>query len=141
MKNKLALLNIILPILMLVILLFSELSENTVIIITLTLFIGWVIPYFICIISGIILYRDTHQRLGFIINNLNLLLLLILITFCIRIYDRNILIFIIEYSILTILSFIDITRFLKYIKTHPSKSKIEKKEIKEKKKKNNGAIV
>lgn len=141
MKNKLALLNILLPIIMLAILLFAKLSENTVIIITLTLFIGWVIPYFICILSGIIIYRNTHQRLGFIVNNLNLLLLLILMTFCIRIFDKKILIFIIEYSILIIISFINITRFLKYIKAHPSKSKIEKKEIKEKKQKNNGAIV
>lgn len=141
MKNKLALLNILLPIAMLIILLVSKLSENTVIIITLTLFVGWVIPYFICLITGIILYRNTHQKLGFIVNNLNLLLLLILITFCIRIYDKKILVFIIEYSILLVLSFLNITRFLKYIKTHPSKAKLEKKDIKEKKKKNNGAIV
>jgi len=133
MKKKLAILDILIPIILLVILLFSKLSDNTVIIISLTLFIGWVIPYFVNIITGIIIIKNSHHQLGIIANILSIILLLIIITLVIRLLDKGLIVFLV-----TICNFI---YFKKYKKSHPSKSTIEKKTIKEKKKKNNGAIV
>ena len=141
MKKVLSILDIIIPIILLIILLFAKLSENTVIIITLTLFIGWVIPFFINIITGIILLKNSHQRLGLIANFLNIILNIILIIIIIRIMDKGIIIFLIEYIILLILSILNYISLKRYLKKHPSKSKLENNNIKEKKKKNNGAIV
>jgi len=141
MKKKLAILDILIPIILLVILLFSKLSDNTVIIITLTLFIGWVIPYFVNIITGIIIIKNSHHHLGIIANILSIILLLIIITLVIRLLDKGLIVFLVEYLILLILTICNFIYFKKYKKSHPSKSTIEKKTIKEKKKKNNGAIV
>lgn len=141
MKKKLSILDTIIPIIMLIILLVTNLSENTVIIITLTLFIGWVIPFFINIITGIILFHDTHHRLGLIANLLNIFLSLIIIILIIRLIDKKLIVLLIEYSILLLLSICNFIYFKKYLKVHPTKSAIEKKNIKDKKKKNNGAIV
>jgi amino acid transporter len=141
MKKALSIIDIITPIILLIILLFAKLSENTVIVITLTLFIGWVIPFFINIITGIILLKNSHQRLGLIANLLNIILTLILIILVIRIMDKGTMIFLIEYIILIVLSILNYISLRSYLKNHPSKSKLEKNSIKEKKKKNNGAIV
>ena len=141
MKNKLAILDIILPLIMLVILLLAKLSDNIVVILMLTLFIGWVIPFFINIITGIVLIKDTHQKIGYIANILNVILCLIIIVLAIRLFDKNLIVLLVEYSILLILSICNCIYFKKYKKKHPDKSTIEKRTIKEKKKKNNGAIV
>ncbi|MBQ4032112.1 MAG: hypothetical protein II625_10190 [Bacilli bacterium] len=141
MKKKLAILDIVLPLIMLVVLLLAKLSDNTVVIIMLTLFIGWVIPFFINIITGIVLIKDTHQKLGLIANFFNIILSLIIIVLSIRLFDKKLIVFIVEYTILAILSICNYIYFKKYKKTHPDKSTIEKKTIKEKKKKNNGVIV
>lgn len=141
MKKVLGILDIIIPLILLIVLLFAKLSDNTVYLITLTLFVGWVIPYFMNIISGIIILKETHQKLGIISNLLSAILALILLIFAIRIYDKKMLILIIEYSILTILSIINFIYLIIFRIKHPSEEMIETKDIKEKKRKNNGAIV
>ena len=141
MKKVVSKLDIILPIIMLLVLLITKLSENTIIIITMTLFIGWVIPYFINILTGIILHKETHIKLGLIANILSLILSLILIIFIIRIIDSKLIIFLIEYIVLLILNILNIICIKKYQKENPDEQTIEKRTIKEKKKNNNGAIV
>jgi len=141
MKKVVSKLDIILPIIMLLVLLITKLSENAIIIITMTLFIGWVIPYFINILTGIILHKETHIKLGLIANILSLILSLILIIFIIRIIDSKLIIFLIEYIVLLILNILNIICIKKYQKENPDEQTIEKRTIKEKKKNNNGAIV
>ena len=141
MKKKLAICDILIPLILLGILLFVKLSDNTVVILMLTLFIGWVIPFFINILTGITLIKDTHQRIGRIANFFNIILTLIIIILTIRLIDKKLIVMLIEYIILLILSVCNYLYLRKYKKEHPSKSTIEKKNIKEKKKKNNGAIV
>ncbi len=141
MKKKLAILDMLLPIIMLLVLLFLKLSDQTVYLIIMTLFVGWVIPYFITIISGIVILKESHQRLGIIANFMSTLLLIILIVFTVKLYDKKMLIFLIEYIVLLILTVINFLYIKNYQKKHPDAEMLEKKSIKENKKKNNGAIV
>ena len=141
MKKKIAYLDIFMPLILLGVLLFAKLSDNTVVLLIISGLIGWVIPFFITIISGIIILKDTHQRLGIIANFLSIILTIILIIFVIRLIELKMIIFLVEYSILLLLNIINFLYFKKYRKDHPDAKALEKKEIKEKKAKNNGAIV
>jgi hypothetical protein len=141
MNKLLAKLDIILPIIMLIILLLTKLSENTIIIIAMTLFIGWVIPYIINIITGISFHKESHLKLSLIANILSSILSIILIIFIIRIIDLKLIVFLVEYIILLILNILNIICLKKYQKLHPSESTLEKQRIKKEKKNNNGAVV
>ena len=55
MKRKIfAIIEVLLPIILFIVLLVSKLSDNLMYIIMMSAFIGWAIPYFVVLISGII---------------------------------------------------------------------------------------
>jgi hypothetical protein len=129
---------IIIALIMLAILLFNKISDNAYYFIMITVFIGWAIPYFITIISGVAVLKDSHHKLNIVSNILNTILLGVLLFFIIKLYDKGFIIFLIEYIIMIIISIINIVYLIIYFKNHPDKE-IEK--IKKEKKKNNGAVV
>lgn len=146
-KNILALLNIIVSLVLGIILLFSELSDNTVYIMLMSLIVGWAIPYLVLLITGITIFYKTHPRLTLIFNIINIVLCLLLLFLVISIYDSKMLNFLVDYIIIGIISIINTIYFIINIKNDRVRKEIklnkkkEKEEIKRIKKENNGAIV
>ena len=112
-KNIFAILNIIIPILLFVILLFSDLSENFMYIMTLTIVIGWIIPYFVLLITGICIFNKSHHKLCLTNNIINIILVALLIFLISSIYDSKMLLVLIEYIIIGIISIINICYYYK----------------------------
>lgn len=136
--NILAYLNIFTPILLLIILLITKLSENSIYIMMMTVIVGWLIPYFTPLITGLALINKTHFKRAIILNISSIFLsIYCLIMICV-LYDKNFLIMLIEYILIIIINIINTIYIIIYLKRHPN---LENKKIKEIKKNNNGAIV
>lgn len=142
-KNILGIINIVIPIILGIVLLFSKLSENVIYIMVMTLIIGWAIPFAVPIVTGLTIIYKKQPKLALIFNIVNLLLCIMIILLCIYLYNKEMLIMIIEYSIIGTLSIANIIYFIIYLKKHPKKNTLKKEyqEIKRIKEKNNGAIV
>lgn len=136
--NKLKVINILLPIVLFLILLFSKLSEKTVYIFVMTLFIGWALPYFVLLITGFAQVKNLFHKLGLTLNIISVPMSILLLYLVITIYDKKLLIFIIEYIIIIVMNILNIVYYIRYIKSHPNE---ENERIKRIKKENNGAIV
>lgn len=136
--NKLKVINILLPIVLFLILLFSKLSEKTVYIFVMTLFIGWALPYFVLLITGFAQVKNLFHKLGLTLNIISVPMSILLLYLVITIYDKKLLIFIIEYIIIIVMNILNIIYYIRYIKSHPNE---ENERIKRIKKENNGAIV
>ena len=131
------LLNIVIPLIMLVILLCTNIGDNFIYIMTLTLIIGWLIPYLTLLLTGVCMYLETHTKLSLIINILNILTTLFIIILLIKIFEKSFIIILIEYIIIFILSIINVIILYKNINKG---IKEYSKEIKKLKKENNGII-
>lgn len=144
MKNKketiLLFSNLLIPIILFIILLFSKLSDNTMYFMIMSIMIGWLIPYIVLLITGLSLISIKHPKITMIFNFVNILLCIMLLALIISIYDKKFLVFIIEYSIIMLTSIINVIFLFIYLKKHPVID-TEKEEIKRIKKENNGAIV
>lgn len=139
MKRKiLSIIEVILPIILFIILLVSKLSDNLMYIIMMSAFIGWAIPYFVILLSGIAMLKDSHHKLALIINILAALLDVVLLIFSFELYNKKMIVPITEYIILFVFSIINIIYFIIYLKKNPNE---ETQNIKKIKKENNGAIV
>ncbi len=139
MKRKiLSIIEVILPIVLFIILLVSKLSDNLMYIIMMSAFIGWAIPYFVILISGIAIFNNSHHKLGLIINILAVILDIVLLVFSFELYDKKMIVPTTEYILLLVFSIINIIYYIVYMKKHPSE---ETSNIKKIKKENNGAIV
>lgn len=136
-NNKLAILNIIIPIILFIILLFSDISENFINIMTLTLVVGWILPYITLILTGISLLNKSHKKLCLTINIINIILTSILLFLIISIIDKKLIIVLIEYSTILIMSIINSILFIKYFKENPDPEIVQ---INKTKKANNGII-
>lgn len=136
--NLLAILNITVSIISVIFLLFTKLSENVIYLMMISVFIGWVIPYIVPLITGLSLLNKSHYKLSLVFNIVSLLLCIMLLVFTIRLFDKKFMVFLIEYSIFILLHIINIIYYIKYLKKHPN---LEYKKIKKIKKENNGIIV
>ncbi len=146
-KNKylLPFVNIIVPIILFIIVLFSELSDNMMYVIIMTVMVGWLIPYIVLLVSGISMLRGLKEKLILVFNILNVLVCLMNITLSVVLYDHKMLIIIVEYVVIMIISIVNVlVLFNKFKILQREKRKILKKEnniLKEEKNKNNGALV
>lgn len=136
-EKKLIVLNTLTPIVLFIILLFLNISENFINIMTLTLFIGWALPYLTLILTGLSILNKSHRKLALTINIINSLLTLVLIILVICIIDKLLIGILIEYIIIMIITLINIKSLSKYIKENPDP---ELDEISRTKKANNGII-
>lgn len=137
-KEKLLMItNIILPLILFAILLFTELSEKFMSIISVTIIIGWALPYFVLIITGLSLYNKSHKKLGLTLNILNVILTIFLIILISNIIEKTLILILVEYIIMLIMSILNIIIFIKYLRKDrdPEIDKIIKT-----KKENNGII-
>ncbi len=144
-KNLLPFINIVVPIIMFILVLFSKLSDNMIYVMIMTIIIGWFIPYIVLLVSGISMIRGLKEKLILIFNILNILVCLMDIILSIILYDYKMLIIIIEYVIMMIISIANVlVLFKKVRKSQQEKRKMieeENKILKEEKNKNNGALV
>ena len=140
MKKYLCLINLIVPIISFILLFFFNYSEQIIYIMIMTLFIGWIIPYISLIITGASIINNNHHKLTLIFNIFTSLLNVILLFLIIAIYEKTLLIMLIEYSIFLIINIINIIYYLKLLKKENIIKKEEYKQIKAIKEKNNGII-
>ncbi len=144
-KNLLPFINIIVPIILFIIVLFSKLSDNMMYVMIMTVIVGWVIPYIVLLISGISMLRDLKEKLILVFNSLNVLICLLNIILSVVLYDYKMLIMIIEYIIMMGISVVNVVVLFKKVrKIQQEKRKMIKEEnniLKEEKNKNNGALV
>lgn len=138
MKKIIPIIDALSAIILFLVLLFTEASENFVYIVIMSLFIGWAFPYFVLIVSGIAIAVSKHIKINLIFNILAFLLDCFLIYLVVKIYDKKFLILLIEYIYILVLLLVNIIYLIIYIKKHPD---LELKKIKEEKKKNNGVMV
>lgn len=136
-EKKLIILNTLVPVVLFLILLFTNISENFINIMTLTLFIGWALPYFTLILTGLSILNKSHRRIALIINIINSLLTLVLLILILCIFDKLLIIIFIEYLLIMIITIINIISISKYLKENPDP---ELDEISRTKKANNGII-
>ena len=143
-KKILSITNILLPIIFFAVLQFNTMSPSFVNIMTMTLLIGWALPFFFPIITGICLLKSSHHKLSITINILNFILTILIILLISIIYDSHLLLVLIFYSILSLLNIINVIFIFKdyRIKTTQEREfiKEEKINIKKLKKENNGII-
>ena len=106
-------------------------------IISLTLIIGWALPYFVLIITGLSIYNKSHKKLGLTLNILNIILLIFLIILIASIIEKDLIIIFIEYILMLIVSIINTIIFTINLRKNrdPEIDKIIKT-----KKENNGII-
>jgi len=122
--------NIVIPLICFIILLFSKLSDNTLYLILMTGIIGWIIPYFVLLITGLSLISLKQPKLTLIFNSLNIILSIMIIIFNIRLIDKSLLIMLIEYIIMTCISVTNTIYLIIYIKKNISKENNQIKKIK-----------
>ena len=100
--------SIVLGVVLLLILQFSDVSDKFTTIMLMSLFIGWIFPYIALVISGIgiLIHSNYWITLFFII--INVLVLMFMLFFVIKIYEKKLLVVLIEYIIMLIVSIVDI---------------------------------
>jgi hypothetical protein len=129
LENRLKIINISLPIVLFIILLLSKLSEKTVYIFVMTLFVGWALPYFVLLITGLAQVKNLFHKLGLTLNILSIPMCILLLYLVITIYDKKLLIFIVEYIIIVLMNILNIIYYTRYIKSHPEMSRKELAEM------------
>lgn len=140
----LAKINIILPIVLFIGMTFFNVSEYFVTIMTLTLVIGWLIPYLSLILTGLSMQFEVEENKAYILNILSLLLSILISFLTISILEKKLIIILVEYIIIGLMNIINIIVYFpiinKKIKDKKAKVKEENKQIKKQKKENNGII-
>ena len=137
MNKLLKILNILIPLVFLIILPFTNIGANFVYIMSLTMIIGWIFPYISLLLTGVSLLSNNHKKKALTLNIINILLTLIIIFLIIKIYENTFIIILIEYIIITIISIINSIYLYKDLTKELKK---ETKEINKLKKENNGII-
>ncbi len=136
-KKIIAIVNIVLPIILFILMEFFEINDYFIDIVTLTLVVGWLVPFLVNIISGITFLNNSHKKLTFYSNVLSLILCFIILSYLMMIFNRSFIYPIILYSILSVLH---ILNGIVYLGENRKEKDEELEKIKQAKKKNNGVI-
>ena len=138
MKKKiLSIVNILIPIILFLILLFSDISEKFVYIVMFSCIIGWLLPFINLAITGLSMLNNNHHKLTLIFNIFSLLLSFFIIFLILSLYDKKMIVCLTDYILISIVNIVNIIYYIIYIKKHPNMENIEIKKIK---KENNGII-
>ncbi len=140
MKKILSIINIVVPFLLFGLLFFFNPGTNFIYIMMMSLFVGWLIPYFNLLITGLSIHRDKHSKLTLIFNIFNVLLNILLLFLIVLIMEKSFIIFIVEYSIMIVISIINIIYLKKRVDIDTIDEKNEYKRIKQIKKETDGVI-
>ena len=136
-KKIIAIVNIVLPIILFILMEFFEINDYFIDIVTLTLVVGWLVPFLVNIISGITFLNNSHKKLTFYSNVLSLILCFIILSYLMMIFNRSFIYPIILYSILSVLH---ILNGIVYLGENRKEKDEELEKINQAKKKNNGVI-
>ena len=138
MKKKiLSVINILIPIILFLIILFSDISEKFVYIVMFSCIIGWLLPFINLVITGLSILNNKHHKLTLVFNIFSLILSFFIIFLILSLYDKKMIICLIDYILISIVNITNIIYYIAYIKKHPNMENIEIKKIK---KENNGII-
>ena len=142
LKKILPVINLILPIILLLLILFLDnAGERVFYVIYMTGIIGWVLPLFTIFVTGIVQLRKVHYKLALILNIISILLNIFILYFIIRLMSKELILMLTIYVITLLITICNIVYITNYIKKYISPEiKKENMRIKKEKKENNGVI-
>lgn len=142
LKKILPVINLILPIILLLLILFLDnAGERVFYVIYMTGIIGWVLPLFTIFVTGIVQLRKVHHKLALILNIISILLNIFILYFIIRLMSKELILMLTIYVITLLITICNIVYITNYIKKYISPEiKKENMRIKKEKKENNGVI-
>ncbi len=142
LKKILPVINLILPIILLLLILFLDnAGERVFYVIYMTGIIGWVLPLFTIFVTGIVQLRKVHHKLALILNIISILLNIFILYFIIRLMSKELILMLTIYVITLLITTCNIVYITNYIKKYISPEiKKENMRIKKEKKENNGVI-
>ncbi len=144
-KYILPVINIIISILGIISLFAFKMSENVTYLMMMTVIIGWLIPYFVPLISGLAFLNESHYKSSLILNIASILMIIFVIIMIKILYDKHMLFMLIDYIVILVINLVNIVYLFLILKDDYKKNKKKKKKEKEKlkrmKEENNGAIL
>lgn len=142
LKKILPVINLILPIILLLLILFLDnAGERVFYVIYMTGIIGWVLPLFTIFVTGIVQLRKVQHKLALILNIISILLNIFILYFIIRLMSKELILMLTIYVITLLITICNIVYITNYIKKYISPEiKKENMRIKKEKKENNGVI-
>ena len=137
--------NILISVLGILSLLIFRMSENVIYIMMMTVMIGWIIPYFVPLITGIALINKSHYKRALVLNIVSILMIIFLIVMIKILYDKKMLFMLVTYIIFVIINIVNSVYIGIIVKSEYEKNKgkrqKEKEKLKKMKEENNGAII
>ena len=137
--------NILISVLGILSLLIFRMSENVIYIMMMTVMIGWIIPYFVPLITGIALINKSHYKRALVLNIVSILMIIFLIVMIKILYDKKMLFMLVTYIIFVIINIVNTIYIGIVVKSEYEKNKgkrqKEKEKLKKMKEENNGAII
>ncbi len=137
--------NILISVLGILSLLIFRMSENVIYIMMMTVMIGWIIPYFVPLITGIALINKSHYKRALVLNIVSILMIIFLIVMIKILYDKKMLFMLVTYIIFVIINIVNSIYIGIIVKSEYEKNKgkrqKEKEKLKKMKEENNGAII
>lgn len=137
--------NILISVLGILSLLIFRMSENVIYIMMMTVMIGWIIPYFVPLITGIALINKSHYKRALVLNIVSILMIIFLIVMIKILYDKKMLFMLVTYIIFVIINIVNSIYIGIIVKSEYEKNKgkrqKEKEKLKRMKEENNGAII
>ena len=109
LKKILPVINLILPIILLLLILFLDnAGERVFYVIYMTGIIGWVLPLFTIFVTGIVQLRKVHHKLALILNIISILLNIFILYFIIRLMSKELILMLTIYVITLLITICNI---------------------------------
>lgn len=145
MKIVLSGINILISLIAIVSLFVFKMSENVVYIMMMTAMIGWIIPYFGPLITGLAILNESHYKRALILNIVSILMIIFILIMIRILYDKKMSVMLITYLVLLVINIINVIYIGRIVKKDYDDNKDQRRKdkelLKKKKEENNGAIV
>lgn len=144
-KYLLSGINILISIIAIISLFVFKMSENVVYIMMMSVMIGWIIPYFGPLITGLAILNDSHYKRALIFNIISILMIIFLLIMIKILFDKKMIFMLVTYIVILVINIINIIYLSLIVKKDYDKNKDKRKRAKEilkkKKEENNGAVL
>ncbi len=145
MKKVLSGINILISLIAIVSLFVFKMSDNVVYIMMMTAMIGWIIPYFGPLITGLAILNESHYKRALILNIVSILMIIFILIMIRILYDKKMSVMLITYLVLLVINIINVIYIGRIVKKDYDDNKDQRRKdkelLKKKKEENNGAIV
>ena len=144
-KYLLSGINILISIIAIISLFVFKMSENVVYIMMMSVMIGWIIPYFGSLITGLAILNESHYKRALIFNIISILMIIFLLIMIKILFDKKMIFMLVTYIVILVINIINIIYLSLIVKKDYDKNKDKRKRAKEilkkKKEENNGAVL